>query len=79
MLDEATSNLDQQTEEVMQEIIRKEWKGMTVIAVVHRLNTVVDFDKIAVLDKGKLVEFDAPGKLLEKPDGAFRALWDSQS
>jgi len=78
VLDEATSNLDHRTEDLIQGIIRKEWKGMTVIAVVHRLNTVVDFDKIAVLEKGKLIEFDAPGKLLDKPEGAFRALWDSQ-
>lgn len=78
VLDEATSNLDHRTEDLIQEIIRREWKGMTVIAVVHRLNTVMDFDKIAVLEKGRLVEFDAPSRLLGRPEGVFRALWDSQ-
>lgn len=78
VLDEATSNLDHRTEDLIQGIIRAEWKGMTVIAVVHRLNTVVDFDRIAVLENGRLIEFDAPGKLLDKRDGAFRALWDRQ-
>ena len=77
VLDEATSDLDHRTEDLIQRIIREEWKGMTVIAVVHRLNTVMDFDRIAVLERGKLIEFDAPGKLLDRPYGAFRALWDS--
>jgi ABC-type multidrug transport system fused ATPase/permease subunit len=78
VLDEATSSLDHHTDELMQRIIREEWKGKTIIAVVHRLNTVMDFDKIAVLEKGSLVEFDAPGNLLKKEGGAFKGLWDSQ-
>ncbi|TVY60887.1 ABC transporter FUM19 [Lachnellula suecica] len=78
VLDEATSNLDHHTDDLMQKIIREEWKGKTVIAVVHRLNTVMDFDKIVVLERGVLVEFDDPETLLEREGGVFRALWDSQ-
>ncbi|KAE8441372.1 hypothetical protein EG329_005475 [Mollisiaceae sp. DMI_Dod_QoI] len=78
VLDEATSNLDHYTEDLMQRIIREEWKGMTILAVVHRLKTVMDFDKIVVLEKGKLVEYDAPVELLNKEGGAFRALWNSR-
>lgn len=63
----------------MQRIIREEFKEKTVVAVVHRLDTVMDFDKIAVLDKGKLVEFDSPANLMEKQQGVFKGLWSSQS
>jgi ATP-binding cassette subfamily C (CFTR/MRP) protein 1 len=78
VLDEATSNVDRHTEELMQHVIREEWKGKTIIAVVHKLDTVLDFDRIAVLERGSLVEFDAPGVLLKKEGGAFKGLWDSQ-
>lgn len=78
VLDEAVSNADHLTDERMQRIIREQWKGKTIIAVAHRLNTVMDFDKIAVLEQGRLVEFDAPGKLIKKEGGIFKALWNSQ-
>jgi len=78
VLDEATSNLDHHTDELMQEIIRRDFAGKTIIAVVHKLETVLDFDKVVVLDRGRLVEFDSPGRLIEKEGGAFRGLWDSR-
>ena len=78
VLDEATSNFDHQTDDIMQRIIREEWKGKTIIAVVHKLNTVMDFDRIAVLERGRLVEFDAPGNLMKREGGVFKGLWDSQ-
>ena len=78
VLDEATSNVDRHTDELMQRVIREEWKGKTIIAVVHKLDTVLDFDRVAVLERGSLVEFDVPSVLLEKEGGAFKALWDSQ-
>jgi len=77
-MDEATSNVDQHTDKLMQEIIREEWAGKTVIAVAHKLDTVLDFDKIAVLEKGSLVEFDTPQVLMERAGGVFRGLWESQ-
>jgi ABC-type multidrug transport system fused ATPase/permease subunit len=78
VMDEATSNLDHHTDELIQKIIRENWQGKTIIAVVHRLNTVMDFDRIAVLERGSLVEVDAPGDLVKKEGGAFKGLWDSQ-
>ena len=78
VLDEPTSNVDHHTDELMQQIIRKEFAGKTLIAVVHKLNTVLDFDRIAVLDQGALVEYDSPGNLIKKDAGAFRSLYDSQ-
>lgn len=78
VLDEATSNVDHHTDELMQRVIREEFQGKTVVAVVHKLDTVMDFDKMAVLDGGRLVEFDSPTNLTGKVEGIFRALWDSQ-
>ena len=77
-LDEATSNVDHHTDELMQQVIRKEFHGKTVLAVAHKLNTVTDFAKIAVMDRGVLVEFDAPDVLMRKEGGSFRELWERQ-
>lgn len=64
ILDEATSNVDLETDRQVQEIIRREFKDHTVITVAHRMETIKDYDLIAVLDKGCLVEFGPPGELL---------------
>ncbi|KAG9248121.1 P-loop containing nucleoside triphosphate hydrolase protein [Calycina marina] len=76
VLDEATSSVDVKTNEVIQRIIREEFKDYTIIAVAHQLNTIVDFDKVAVLDAGRLIEFDAPMKLLRQ-QSMFRELWEA--
>lgn len=73
ILDEATSNVDHETDQLMQKIIRQEFKSHTVITVAHRLDTILDADKIAVMDSGKLVEFDSPHALLAR-DSIFREL-----
>lgn len=78
MLDEATSSVDRKTDELMQKIIREEFRGCTIIAVAHRLETILDFDRIAVLDRGHLRECDAPRKLLAT-DSAFKELYDVYS
>ncbi|KAK4224363.1 hypothetical protein QBC38DRAFT_18446 [Podospora fimiseda] len=75
VLDEATSSIDGKTEEVIQRLIRKKFADKTIIAVAHRLDTIMDFDKVAVLDGGKLVEFDSPYSLLEVPGSAFGKLY----
>ncbi|KAH8723179.1 P-loop containing nucleoside triphosphate hydrolase protein [Phaeosphaeriaceae sp. PMI808] len=77
VVDEATSSVDGETDKRMQRILRDEFGGpnWTWLVVAHRLETVMDFDKIAVLDRGKLVEFDGPTALLERPGGsAFQQL-----
>ncbi len=68
------SSVDHETDELMQRIIRDEFKGCTIIAVAHRLNTIMDFDRIAVLDRGVLCELDSPKALLER-DSRFRSMW----
>lgn len=78
ILDEATSAIDHHTDAVIQRSLREENKrGTSVITVAHRLQTVMDYDKIMVLDAGYLVEFDTPRVLLEKEDGLFHALVES--
>ncbi|KAL2157845.1 hypothetical protein VTH06DRAFT_4897 [Thermothelomyces fergusii] len=75
ILDEATSSIDAKTEETMQRLIRRKFANHTVIAVAHRIETIMDFDKVAVLDAGKLIEYDNPYKLLESPGSAFAKLY----
>lgn len=61
----------------MQRIIRQKFSRHTIIAVAHKLDTITDFDKVAVLDKGTLVELDSPYKLLAQPSSAFSQLYSS--
>jgi ATP-binding cassette subfamily C (CFTR/MRP) protein 1 len=77
ILDEATSNVDGHIDELMQGLIRVHFKDHTVIVVAHRLNTIMNSDKIAFLDNGRLVELDSPAALLPK-DSAFAELVTSQ-
>lgn len=67
ILDEATSNVDMETDKRMQEIIRKHFRDHTVITVAHRVETILDSDVVAVLDKGGLAEFGSPKDLLRRP------------
>ncbi|KAJ2651062.1 hypothetical protein GGH99_007679 [Coemansia sp. RSA 1285] len=64
LLDEATANVDPKTDRIMQEVIRKEFKDCTVLTIAHRLGTVMDSDRILVVDDGQIVEFDTPSNLL---------------
>ena len=59
----------------MQRLIRKKFAHHTIIAVAHRIETIMDFDKVAVLDAGRLIEFDNPYTLLEVPGSAFGKLY----
>ncbi|KAJ7852957.1 multidrug resistance-associated ABC transporter [Mycena leptocephala] len=77
ILDEATSAIDYKTDAVVQNSLRTKLGGdVTSLIVAHRLHTIMDADRIMVLDTGRIVEFDSPQKLLEIEDGHFRALLD---
>lgn len=71
MLDEATAAVDVQTDKIIQSTIRKEFREKTIVTIAHRLDTVMDCDRILGLDHGEVKEFDAPEKLLKDPNGIF--------
>jgi ATP-binding cassette subfamily C (CFTR/MRP) protein 4 len=71
VLDEATANVDLKTDELIQSSIRNRFKNCTVLTIAHRLNTVIDSDKIFVMDKGMVVEFGHPHQLLQNHEGFF--------
>lgn len=61
----------------MQRILREKFSSHTIIAVAHKLDTILDFDKVILLDKGVLVEFASPHELLSDPSSAFYKLYYS--
>lgn len=76
VVDEMTSSVDALTEEKMISVIKDEFAESTVIAVAHRLQTIRDFDKVVVMDKGQIVEVGKPSDLLAKEGGYFRTMWE---
>ena len=77
LLDEATANVDYLTDRMIQDVIRKEMAECTVLTIAHRLDTVLEYDRIMVLEKGEIVEFDQPDVLLQKRDGFLSELYFS--
>ncbi|XP_066990041.1 multidrug resistance-associated protein 1-like [Macrobrachium rosenbergii] len=71
VLDEATAAVDLETDCLIQATIRSQFKDCTVLTVAHRLNTIMDCDRVMVLDQGQIVEFDCPSALLQKADSLF--------
>lgn len=71
ILDEATFSVDAETDKITQETIRSEFKHKTILSVVHRLDSILDNDKILVLDAGQVKEFDTPEHLLNNHSRAF--------
>jgi ATP-binding cassette, subfamily C (CFTR/MRP), member 1 len=76
ILDEVTCSVDSKSDDLMQRMVGQEFADCTIIAVAHRLDTILDFDRIALLSKGELIEFDTPEAQLGGP-GAFRELYNS--
>nr|AAI50823.1 ATP-binding cassette, sub-family C (CFTR/MRP), member 4 [Mus musculus] len=71
IIDEATANVDPRTDELIQQKIREKFAQCTVLTIAHRLNTIIDSDKIMVLDSGRLKEYDEPYVLLQNPESLF--------
>jgi ABC-type multidrug transport system fused ATPase/permease subunit len=74
LLDEATANVDHQTDETIQATIRQEFASSTVLTIAHRLNTILDNDRILVLQDGRVGEFGKPGILARDPTSRFHGL-----
>ncbi|PRP88227.1 multidrug resistance-associated protein 1-like [Planoprotostelium fungivorum] len=75
ILDEATAAVDFETDKLIQETIRRGFEGATVLTIAHRINTIMDYDKVLVLEKGRVAEYDAPEELLKNPQGIFTSLY----
>ncbi|XP_036105448.1 multidrug resistance-associated protein 4 isoform X1 [Molossus molossus] len=71
IIDEATANVDLRTDELIQKKIREKFAQCTVLTIAHRLNTIIDSDKIMVLDSGRLKEYDEPYVLLQNKESLF--------
>lgn len=78
LLDEATSAVDRETEDKVVELVRDKFQGCTVLAVAHRLRTLVDFDRIVFLEDGVVEEDGSPQELLAKEGSRFAEAWKAQ-
>ncbi|KAL7567897.1 hypothetical protein ACA910_019617 [Epithemia clementina (nom. ined.)] len=73
-MDEATASIDNTTDASIQKMIRENFAGATVLTIAHRLNTIMDSDKVIVFDSGRIAEYDSPQVLLRKENGLFRGM-----
>jgi ABC-type multidrug transport system fused ATPase/permease subunit len=74
IMDEATASVDYSTDELISRTIKEEFVDRTVLTIAHRLRTVIDYDRVMVLEDGKLVELDKPDTLLKDPNSHFYGL-----
>ncbi|KIJ61804.1 hypothetical protein HYDPIDRAFT_183028 [Hydnomerulius pinastri MD-312] len=74
IMDEATASVDYATDELIGKTIRKEFANSTILTIAHRLRTVIDYDRVMLLDEGRIVEFDSPSTLLSDPSSRFHGL-----
>ena len=78
IMDEATANVDFKTDQLIQEVIRHKFKDCTVLTIAHRLNTIMDYDRVLVLHEGRVAEFGATELLLEDQNSHFYQLVQGQ-
>ncbi|XP_065882473.1 ATP-binding cassette sub-family C member 4-like isoform X2 [Dysidea avara] len=74
VIDEATANVDLITDGIIQEMIRKKFNHCTILTIAHRLETIMDSDRVLVLSSGKVIEFDTPFNLLQKQQSVFHSM-----
>ncbi|RHZ57689.1 ATP-binding cassette transporter YOR1 [Aspergillus thermomutatus] len=74
--DEATSSVDFETDQKVQETMAQGFQGKTLLCIAHRLRTIINYDRICVMDQGQIAEMDTPLALWGKPDGIFRSMCD---
>ena len=74
IMDEATANIDNETDLLIQEMIRTNFADKTILTIAHRLDTIMDSDAVLVLDHGKVIEFGSPKELLNREEGVFKSM-----
>jgi len=79
IMDEATANIDYKTEEIIQNVINEILTQSTIITIAHRIKTILNYDKIIVLENGEVVDFDSPKNLIEKKEGIFYKLYQKSN
>jgi len=73
ILDEATSSIDFETDRKIQTTIREEFNSSLLVTIAHRINSVIDYDRLIILDQGKIAQFDTPYNLI-RTEGIFREM-----
>lgn len=76
ILDEATASVDYETDRKIQDTIATEFEDHTILCIAHRLQTIIGYDRICVMDAGRIAEFDTPSRLYDIEDGIFRGMCD---
>ncbi|KAL2809098.1 P-loop containing nucleoside triphosphate hydrolase protein [Aspergillus granulosus] len=74
IMDEATASIDMESDLRIQRVLREEIRGCTLLVIAHRLSTIADFDRIIVLDQGRVAEMDSPKELMGIEGGVFRGM-----
>ena len=74
-MDEATANIDFKTEKLIQSTLANCFKTCTVITIAHRIKTILNYDKILVLDNGQIIEYDTPTNLLNNINSQFYQMY----
>ena len=77
VLDEATASIDHAADERIQRVVREEMAATTLLTIAHRLHTVMDYDRVAVIAAGRCAELGRPHELLEKPSSQLSVLVDA--
>jgi ABC-type multidrug transport system ATPase subunit len=79
ILDEPTASVDYETDRKIQDTIAHEFSDRTILCIAHRLRTIIGYDRICVLDAGRIAEFDTPANLFARPDSIFKSMCDKSS
>ncbi|KAI9594388.1 hypothetical protein BDF19DRAFT_423478 [Syncephalis fuscata] len=74
IMDEATASVDFETDTLIQQTVRNEFTDASLLCIAHRLRTIIDYDKVLVMDAGRLAEYDSPSVLIQQKDSIFRKL-----